>query len=159
MRISDGSSYVCSSDLYRLHLVDLPGHGHSRDDHRALQLAAIGDEIAARVPNAIWLCWSLGGLVALDAAHRLSHALRGLVMLCASPRFVDADDWPHGVALRVFSDFEQGLRHDYRATIDRFVALEAHGSEHMREELRALREQGFALGAPRQEGRRVGKEG
>src|SRR3546814_7929519 len=38
---------------YRLHLVDLPGHGHSRDDHRALQLAAIGDEIAARVPNAI----------------------------------------------------------------------------------------------------------
>ncbi len=133
---------------YRLHLVDLPGHGRSRDDHSRLELAAIGDAIAARVPNAIWLGWSLGGLVALDAAARLPHALRGLVMLCAAPRFVTAGDWPHGVALRVFSDFEHGLRQDYRATIDRFLALEAHGSEHMREELRALREQVFAHGEP-----------
>ncbi|PIX60577.1 MAG: pimeloyl-[acyl-carrier protein] methyl ester esterase [Lysobacterales bacterium CG_4_10_14_3_um_filter_64_11] len=141
---------------FRLHLVDLPGHGRSRDDHSRLELAEIGDEIAARVPNAIWLGWSLGGLVALDAAARLPHALRGLLMLCASPRFVAADDWPHGVALRVFSDFERGLRLDYRATIDRFLALEAHGSEHMREELRALREQVFALGEPLPEALRDG---
>ncbi|PKM06463.1 MAG: pimeloyl-[acyl-carrier protein] methyl ester esterase [Gammaproteobacteria bacterium HGW-Gammaproteobacteria-4] len=133
---------------YRLHLVDLPGHGRSRDDHSRLELAAIGDAIAARVPNAIWLGWSLGGLVALSAAVRLPQAVRGLVMLCASPRFVEASDWPHGVALRVFSDFERGLRHDYRATIDRFLALEAHGSDHMRDALRVLREQVFAHGEP-----------
>lgn len=141
---------------YRLHLVDLPGHGRSRDDHSRLELAAVGDAIAARVPNAIWLGWSLGGLVALSAAARLPRAVRGLVMLCASPRFVEASDWPHGVALRVFSDFEQGLRQDYRATIDRFLALEVHGSEHRRDELRALREQVFAHGEPRPEALRDG---
>lgn len=133
---------------YRLHLVDLPGHGRSRDDTRALNLALIGDELAARVPNAIWLGWSLGGLVALSAAARLPHVVRGLVMLCASPRFVTASDWPHGVPVSVFSDFASGLRQDYRASIDRFLALEAHGAEHMRDELRTLREQVFALGEP-----------
>jgi pimeloyl-[acyl-carrier protein] methyl ester esterase len=69
-------------------------------------------------------------------------------MLCASPRFVRHDDWPQGMDASVFTGFADELARDYRATIDRFLMLEAQGSDHLREDLRRLREQVFAGGEP-----------
>lgn len=133
---------------YTLHVVDLPGHGFSRDSHVALELEATVDAIAAQVPDAPWCAWSLGGLFALHAALRNPARVPALVMLCASPRFVRGDDWRHGVSPEIFQDFAHGLRSDYRGTLDRFVALEAFGADHAREAVRALRHQLFARGEP-----------
>ena len=133
---------------FTLHVVDLPGHGHSRDCALPLTLEACVDAVAAVVPRAPWCGWSLGGLVALAAASTRPADVPALAMLCASPRFVRGEDWPAGVAASVFRDFATGLRDDYRATLDRFVALEAFGSDHAREEIRALREELFARGEP-----------
>jgi pimeloyl-[acyl-carrier protein] methyl ester esterase len=69
-------------------------------------------------------------------------------MLCASPRFVRGADWKYGVSAEIFRDFASGLRGDYRATLERFVALEAFGSDHAKEEIRALRDDLFARGEP-----------
>ena len=69
-------------------------------------------------------------------------------MLCASPRFVKADHWPHGMATSIFTGFAKDLQKDYSATLDRFISLEAQGSDHMREELRLLRDAIFAFGEP-----------
>lgn len=126
---------------FRLHVVDLPGHGNSRDCTVPLQLQACADAIAEVVPaNAPWCGWSLGGLIALHAAATRPTQVPALAMLCASPRFVRGENWKHGVAAEVFRDFAKGLRDDYRGTLDRFVALEAFGSEHAKEEIRTLRE-------------------
>jgi pimeloyl-[acyl-carrier protein] methyl ester esterase len=133
---------------YTLHLVDLPGHGLSRDSELALELEATFDAIAAQVPEAPWCAWSLGGLFALHAALRSPARVPALVMLCASPRFVRGEDWRYGVSLEIFQDFAHGLRSDYRGTLDRFVALEAFGADHAREAVRALRQQLFARGEP-----------
>src|SRR5690625_8021596 len=48
-----------------VHVVDLPGHGHSRDSDLPLDAADCARAIAEATPPAIWLGWSLGGLVAL----------------------------------------------------------------------------------------------
>ena len=48
-----------------MHVVDLPGHGYSRDCGLPLEPHACAAAIAAVTPPAIWLGWSLGGLVAL----------------------------------------------------------------------------------------------
>lgn len=133
---------------FTLHLVDLPGHGRSRDSSVPLQLDAVARQVAAQTPPAPWLGWSLGGLVALQAAQTLPGSVQRLLMLCASPRFVRGDDWPQGMDARVFGDFATDLAGDYRGTIDRFLMLEAQGSDHMREEIRLLREQVFACGEP-----------
>jgi pimeloyl-[acyl-carrier protein] methyl ester esterase len=133
---------------FTLHLVDLPGHGGSRDDPGPLRAADCARRIVAQTPPALWLGWSLGGLVALEAALQHPAAVRGLVMLAASPHFVASDDWPYGVAAEVFHQFGRDLHGDYRRTLDRFLALEAMGSEHMREELRFLRDHLFERGAP-----------
>ena len=139
-------------ERFTLHVVDLPGHGHSRDCDVPLQLEACVAAIAAVVPAAPWCGWSLGGLLALHAAATRPRRVPALAMLCASPRFVrgegDADAWRHGVSAEIFRDFASGLRSDYRATLERFVALEAFGSDHARDELRMLREDLFARGEP-----------
>jgi pimeloyl-[acyl-carrier protein] methyl ester esterase len=139
--IAELESHFC------LHLVDLPGHGRSRDDQSSLVLDKLVDEISQQVPKkAIWCGWSLGGLIALRAAH-LNHA-SALIMLCASPCFVKADHWPHGMESSVFENFASDLELDYRNTLDRFMMLEAQGSEHQRQALRMLRDAVYAHGEP-----------
>ena len=133
---------------HTLYLVDLPGHGHSPAREGALDIDALLDQLGERLPPAAWLGWSLGGLIAMRAALRPASRVNALIALCASPRFVRASDWPHAVEREVFAQFEAGLRADHAGTIDRFLALEAHGSDHMREELRTLRANVFARGEP-----------
>lgn len=139
-------------DAYTVHVVDLPGHGGSRDCTVPLALDACARAVADAVPVAPWLGWSLGGLVALQAALAWPERVPALVMLCASPRFVRGDggagDWRHGVSAEIFRDFAAGLRDDYRGTLDRFIALEAFGSDHAREEIRGLRAEVLARGEP-----------
>ncbi len=131
-----------------LHVVDLPGHGHSRDCTVSLQPQACAEAILAAVPDAPWCGWSLGGLIAQQAALLAPQRVPALALICATPKFVRADDWPQGMAREVFTGFEAGLRSDWRATIDRFIALEAFGSDHMREELKLLRDAVLARGEP-----------
>lgn len=137
---------------FTLHLVDLPGHGHSADSPVALELGSVAQQVIAHTPPALWLGWSLGGLIALHAAQRFPAAVHGLLMVCASPRFVRSDDWPQGVEDDVFASFARELADDYRATIDRFVLLEAQGAERMRDQIRLLRAQVFAHGEPSRQG-------
>ena len=143
------------ADAFELHLVDLPGHGRSRDSAVPLEPAAVVDAIAARVPVAPWLGWSLGGMFGLRAAATRPEAGPGLLMLCSGPRCVRepaaaaADDsGRYGMSPEVFAGFAQGLRDDYHGTLERFIALEAFGSDDARGELRALRAEVFARGEP-----------
>ena len=131
-----------------LHVVDLPGHGRSRDSDVPLALEPCVAAIAAQVPVAPWCGWSLGGLLALHAAATRPGRVTALTLMCANARFVRGPGWRYGVSPEIFQDFATGLRVDYRGTLDRFIALEAFGSDHAREEIRTLRDDLFARGEP-----------
>ncbi len=131
-----------------LHVVDLPGHGHSRDSGVPLALDACAHALLDALPVAPWCGWSLGGLIALRAASLQPARVPALAMVCATPKFVVADDWPDGMPANVFLGFAAGLHADWRGAIDRFIALEAFGSDQMREELRMLRDAVLAHGEP-----------
>lgn len=133
---------------YTLHLVDLPGHGHSRDSTRPLDPHALAHELVDAAPDAVWLGWSLGGQFALRCVLDHAHRTRGLVMLAASPRFVAGEGWPHGVRATLFRDFGEALSRDFRGTLDGFLALEALGSATAQDELRRLRAHAFERGEP-----------
>jgi pimeloyl-[acyl-carrier protein] methyl ester esterase len=133
---------------FRVHVVDLPGHGHSVRSTGSIDPARCAGELARCLPPALWIGWSFGGLVAASAALAAPQRVRGLVQIATSPRFVSAPDWPHGVAADVFIQFGEGLLEDYRGTIERFLALETLGSAQAHEELRALKAHVFERGDP-----------
>ena len=135
-------------DRWTLHLVDLPGHGHAHASTAPLDPAALSGALVDAAPGAVWLGWSLGGQFALRCVLDHAPRTRGLVMVASSPRFVQGDDWPHGVRPNLFGDFADALSRDFRATLEGFLALEALGSSHAQEELRRLRTQAFARGEP-----------
>ncbi|MFC4819981.1 pimeloyl-ACP methyl ester esterase BioH [Dokdonella ginsengisoli] len=132
---------------FRVHLVDLPGHGHGRDEP-GFDVADCARRIAAQTPRAPWVGWSLGGLVALHAARDFADRVRGVVLIASSPRFVAAPDWPYGVPMEVFTAFGTDLETHYRDAIERFLALETMGSPNAQAELRDLKRQVFERGEP-----------
>jgi len=131
-----------------MYVVDLPGHGHSRQSTLPLEPHACAEAIAAATPPAIWLGWSLGGTMALTAALDLPAHVRGLAMLCATPKFARDADWPYGADASLVRQLATDLETDYHGTLERFLALEAMGSADPRAELRHLRQLAFARGEP-----------
>lgn len=131
-----------------MYLVDMPGHGHSRNSSLPLTLSGVAAAVAAATPPAVWLGWSLGGLMALTAALDLPASVHGLVMIDSSPRFSRDDDWPQGSDPALVRQLATDLSRDYRGTLERFIALEAMGAADPRAELRHLRERVFARGEP-----------
>ncbi|MEA3640686.1 MAG: alpha/beta fold hydrolase [Lamprobacter sp.] len=57
------------TDRFQLHPIELPGHGQARFEPQWRDLPDWADTVLAQAPEqAIWLGWSLGALVALQAA-------------------------------------------------------------------------------------------
>lgn len=133
---------------FRLHLVDLPGHGRSVMPEGDYTLDSVAASIATQVPaHAAWLGWSLGGRVALMAALT-GASIAKLILIGTNPAFTQRDDWPHGMPAAELQQFADALCDDYKATLQRFLAVQSRGSEKGREELRALRDDLFAHGEP-----------
>jgi len=133
---------------FRVHVVDLPGHGYSAGSDESIDPALCVAELAARLPSATWVGWSFGGLVSLRAALDVPDQVRGVVEISSSPCFVSKADWPHGVPADIFVQFGEGLIGNYRATIERFLALETLGSAQAQDELRELKAHVFERGDP-----------
>ncbi|MBE9562077.1 MAG: alpha/beta fold hydrolase, partial [Proteobacteria bacterium] len=95
------------------------------------------EQLIAELPNdAVWIGWSLGGLLAMNIA--IQHQVRGLVMIATSPRFVTAKDWPHAMTPKVLQQFASQLQVDTAGTLRRFLALQVRGCDNAREQLRKL---------------------
>ncbi|MCW8840925.1 MAG: pimeloyl-ACP methyl ester esterase BioH [Gammaproteobacteria bacterium] len=133
---------------FRLHLVDLPGHGRSPMLEDEYTLENVAKAVADAVPNhALWLGWSLGGRITLAAAAA-GAAVEKMILVGANPCFTQKPAWPHAMPEAELEQFAAALRNDYKATLQRFVALQSRGSASAREELRTLREELFAHGEP-----------
>lgn len=136
------------ADRCTMYVVDLPGHGYSCHSSIPLEPHACARAIADATPPAVWLGWSLGGLVAMTAALDVPSAVHAVVPVCATPRFIRGDDWPYGNDATMVRQLAADLEADYKATVERFIALEAMGSADPRAEARRLKEEAFARGEP-----------
>lgn len=138
---------------FRVHAVDLPGHGRSPAiAPYALDgvVDAVASSIDAAEPLAV-LGWSFGGQVALRWAARDPARLARLVLVCTSPRFVAGDDWPHAMDAATLARFGDELAIAWRLTLQRFLTLQVQGSDEGRRSLAQLRHQLFARGEPSRE--------
>ena len=133
----------------RITRVDLPGHGYSRALPMPASLPELARMVLDAVPTeAVWLGWSLGGLVALQASLTAPQRLRGLVLANSTPRFVTGPGWTEAMAPERLGEFASGLGQDYRETLLRFLSLQVQGEESARAALRQLRGSLFDRGEP-----------
>ncbi len=133
---------------YTLHLIDLPGHGSNSAWKGSFDLATTTQAVINSAPKgAIWLGWSLGGMVALSAAAGGAHISK-LILTAATPKFCRSGDWHAAIGLNVLEQFGDALRQNYKLALLRFLALQARGSDHSRDEIRTLRKALFIHGEP-----------
>lgn len=131
---------------YRVHYVDLPGFGFS-PPHQGTITDWVDLLVNALPDNAIWMGWSLGGLVATQAAIRFPERVKGLVTIASSPRFMAHDEqaWP-GMPAQILSQFGNELEQNLARTIERFLVIQAMGSDTAKEDIKQLKE--LVLGRP-----------
>lgn len=129
---------------YCVHIVDLPGHGRSE-----VLADALGDDLlnawlealSNTLPERFYLCgWSLGGMLALALQQRWPARVQGVVMLAASPRFVQTQAWP-GLSLDALLSFAQDLQADVQVALRQFIGLQFLGVKNSRATVRRILEE------------------
>lgn len=122
---------------YRVHLVDLPGHGGSAECHvEAFDDAAA--EVARCIPEgSIVVGWSLGGLLAQRIAGS-GHRLGALALVSSTPCFVQRPDWPSAMHAATLDRFASGLELERERTLLQFVRLNALNAPAAREVVRSM---------------------
>lgn len=141
---------------FRLHLVDLPGHGAS-PALDPCELENLIHAVAAALPERTAVCgWSLGGQVALEMASLYPEKVSRLVLVATTPCFTIKDEWPWAVERDVLLEFAAALESDCDGTLKRFLALQARGDDAVKTVLKRLRDNLFAKGRPSAEALRAG---
>ncbi len=127
---------------------DLPGSGGT-PAMSPYNPETLADALAAALPNGAAVCgWSLGGMVALALAARHPAKVARLVLVATNPVFVSRPDWAYGLAPDVLAAFFHALEQDYRATLLRFLSLQARGGDQARKVIERLRGSVFLRGEP-----------
>ncbi len=132
--------------------IDLPGHGHSPWWPEAasfeVQQAAV---LAVLPPRCVLLGWSFGAKLALGIAAAEPQRVAALVLLSASPKFAQGDDWPYGMDRQALRAFDAVLAQDWQRTLQDFIALQLRGSRSAVQAQQVIEAALAAQGAPRRE--------
>jgi len=143
---------------FRVTRIDLPGHGRS-EWQGEISLDDMVDAVLAATPEtAVWLGWSLGGLVATGAALKMPAKVAALVTIASTPCFIRKPDWQSAMLPDMLEVFAGELEKDYAQTLGRFLALQVRGSDNASSVLRSLRAKLLTHGEPDTAGLRAGLE-
>lgn len=131
--------------------IDLPGHGRSPWWPDASFDSFCDAVLDALPPRCVLLGWSLGAKVAMALAARAPERITALVLLSATPKFAQSDDWPQGMPQASLRAFRSVLEQDWRQTIEDFIWLQVRGSQRADEVVASLQAAMQSHGEPRHE--------
>lgn len=116
------------SQHFQLFLIDLPGFGHSQYDLEPYTIENVALAILSKAPeSAIYLGWSLGGMIASWIAIHQPQRISHLITIASSPRFIQDTTWP-GVAEKTLRHFSTLLLTDFEKTLSDFLELQLRGN-------------------------------
>lgn len=125
---------------YSITVIDLPGLGRSAACLPTVyELETVVQQLAeVAPPTAIWLGWSLGGIIAMAFAQRYPERVSQLITLGSSPCFMMRKDWSFGMEEAAYGQFEVELLANPAKTLKRFNQLQVRGSATARVDLKVL---------------------
>ncbi len=114
---------------------DWPGYGGRPALAQPACLDALAEAMAPALPaDAVWVGWSLGGLLAASLLERAPSAPRGLLLLGTGPRFCD----PEGVTRAELAAFRRAFARAPGAALAHFQRWQLGGEPSPREAHRRL---------------------
>lgn len=110
--------------------IDLPGYGNQRDNKTNWNIESISNDLISRTPEqAIWVGWSLGGLLTLfSALHKPTH-INAIMTIATTPCFVEKPNWDCAMSDDNFSTFKQSCENDTETCLKEFRQLVAHSAD------------------------------
>lgn len=97
------------------------------------------DAMMDQVSVPVTLCaWSMGAIMALDAARRYPGKIEELVLFGATPCFINQKDWQKGLPEATATKFREGIQANSQATLRRFVMLFNQHDKHAKDISRQL---------------------
>lgn len=149
------------STSFCVHVVDLPGYGDNAQCI-AKSLPEMCQWLMEQAPpEATWLGWSLGGLVATQIALTYPQRVENLITVASSPCFAsqsssaDSLVW-RGMAPKVLRNFAKELDKNFALTIERFMALQAMGSPSARQDVKHIKQAVLSRPAPNEKSLQLG---
>ena len=127
---------------FRLHLVDLPGHGASPTPwiHEPDALKNMTSMIADSLPEHSIICgWSLGGQIAMKLSLDIPERIDRLILVSTTPSFIQRKDWIWAMEEDILESFIGNLNQDCASTLNRFFTLQIQGDINTLSLLRRLR--------------------
>ena len=110
------------ASIARIHCIDLPGYGNTPDRGETF-IEAVRSALEA-LPDGVTLCgWSLGGLLAMQAALLAPERVARLILVGSTPSFAQRDGWTPAQPQSVLAGFAEAVASNAPATLQRFVAL------------------------------------
>lgn len=135
------------TDIFNIITIDLPGFGiNVNQDISPYSIENICQYINRTIAKpAVYLGWSLGGVVTTEMALAYPDKVLALVTVASSPRFLEEaaeqqshkEMWP-GIKLSVLDSFHQQLHVDTKKTISGFLKIQAMGSPHIRKDIKQI---------------------
>ena len=123
--LGSGVWQTCAGQLEsvaRIHRVDLPGYSDT-SDHGETFIETTRSILNA-LPDEVILCgWSLGGLIALQAALLAPERVTRLILVGTTPSFAQREGWTSAQPASVLAGFTEAVANDPHTTLQRFVAL------------------------------------
>jgi len=123
---------------FHLHLIALPGYDASlgNDDDDFVHAA---QALVERLPEKCLLAgWSLGAMLALQIASLAPQGIERLILISATPSFVQRPDWSEAQPPALLEAFSDAVSKDASGTLQRFIALMNQGDLAARAIARAL---------------------
>jgi pimeloyl-[acyl-carrier protein] methyl ester esterase len=119
--------------------IDLPGHGRSPWWSAAADFSAQRAAVlAALPPRCVLVGWSFGAKLALSIAADFPERVAALVLIAATPKHMQAEDWPQGMKPEAMRAFRRALEQDWQKTLDDFIWLQLRGSRNAEAAQRAI---------------------
>ena len=144
---------------FRLHLVDLPGHGASPTPwiHGPDALKDMTEMIADSLPERSIICgWSLGGQIAMKLSLDMPERINKLILISTTPSFIQRKDWIWAMEAAILESFIANLNRDCISTLNRFFTLQIQGEINTILLLRKLRKYISKEGVPDWDGLQIG---
>ncbi|MBU2954557.1 carboxylesterase [Marinobacter sp. F3R08] len=96
---------------------------------RCHSLSEVTDELLSLYPEpSVWMGWSLGSQVVMEAAARGTGAVSSVITLGGFPKFIADNSWSSGMTPREFRAFALGIHRDSRRYWLHFLLLMINGA-------------------------------